>query len=74
MFFKENLKLKNDIENFNLIKLEFESKINRHVAMKEQNSILNEKSNKAQDLEQLNLIKKTELLELEKTRVQGRIT
>eukprot|EP00801_Mesodinium_rubrum_P002619 Mrub_02619.p1 GENE.Mrub_02619~~Mrub_02619.p1 ORF type:complete len:546 (+),score=139.23 Mrub_02619:217-1638(+) len=42
--------------------------------MKEQNSILNEKSNKAQDLEQLNLIKKTELLELEKTRVQGRIT
>lgn len=74
MFFKENLKLKNDIENFNLIKLEFESKINRLVAMKEQNSILNEKSNKAQDLEQLNLIKKTELLELEKTRVQGRIT
>lgn len=51
MFNKENLKLKNDIENQKLIKSELESKINRLTVMSEQNKVLNLKSEKAHDLE-----------------------
>jgi len=51
MFNKENLKLKNDLENYKLIKSELESKINRLTVMSEQNKILNQKSERAHDAE-----------------------
>lgn len=51
MFNKENLKLKNDIENCTLIKSELESKINRLLMMKDQEKVLNDSSEKARDME-----------------------
>lgn len=74
LFNKENLKLKNDIENYKLIKTELDSKINRLTVMSEQNKVLSLKSSKAHDLEWSNLQKRIELLEFDKNKLQNRIT